>query len=326
MAQKTVPQSSLPMISNDQANTSITHQERYVHQATSNNTRRAYQAAIAQFERHGGQLPATEQIIADYLTQQATQLNPRTLSLHLTALSHWHQYQAFVDPTQTAGIRKLLKGIHRTHGQPKQRSKALTLSHIQQMVAYCEQQNNLKYWRNSALIQVAYFGAFRRSELVAIDMEHLQFEHQGLLIVVPRSKTDQTGEGKVKALPYGQANLCPVRALKKWLSAAAITQGPVFRGITRWDQLQAKALHSESINTMLKSIGKHCQFDFIDTLSSHSLRRGFATSAASVGAEFSTIKKQGGWKNDATVRSYIEEGQLFDKNAADRLLKSLHKS
>lgn len=176
----------------------------YMHQATAPNTRRAYRAAITHFERQGGQLPATAQMIGNYLTQQATLLNPRTLSLHLTALSHWHQYQGFIDPTQSPSIRKLLKGIARTHGQPKRQAKALSLKQVQQMVAYCEQQHDRKHWRNSALIQVAYFGAFRRSELVAIDIKHVQFEPQGMLIVVPRSKTDQTGKGNVKALPYGQ--------------------------------------------------------------------------------------------------------------------------
>lgn len=117
-----------------------------------------------------------------------------------------------------------------------------------------------------------------------------------------------------------------MHALKTWLTEATLTEGPVFRGINRWDQVQPNALHPESINTLLKSIAQHCGFDHIDALSSHSLRRGFATSAVSIGAEFSAIKKQGGWQQDATVRSYIEEGQLFDQNAADQLLKSLQKS
>jgi len=299
---------------------SVQNQQNYLDKATAANTRRAYQAAIRQFEATGGLLPATEQDIARYITNKASLLNPRTLSLHLTALSHWHCYQHLPDPTQTAQIRKLLKGIYRSHGKPKRKAKALHPEHINKMVAYLHKQNNLKALRDSALVQLAYFGAFRRSELIAITVEHLRFETQGLLVLIPRSKTDQSGEGKIKALPYGKNAVCPVIAMKKWLEASQITQGVVFRAINRWDVMQPNPLHPDSISTIIKALAQQCGFDFIADLSSHSLRRGFATSAANVGADFEWIKRQGGWKNDSTVREYIEEGQLFDKNAASKLI------
>lgn len=111
----------------------VQQQQHYLTQATASNTRRAYQTAIRQFERQGGILPATEQQVAQYLTDQATRLNPRTLSLHLTALSHWHTYQKFPDPTQTPYIRKLLTGIYRQNGKPKRKAKALYPEHIAKM-------------------------------------------------------------------------------------------------------------------------------------------------------------------------------------------------
>jgi integrase len=296
-------------------------QQSYLQQATADNTRRAYRAAVRQFELRGGLLPATEEDIARYLTLRASELNPRTLSLHLTALSQWHRYQKLPDPTQAPQIRKLLTGIHRQHGRPKRKAKALHPEHIEQMIAHCWKKNSLKSCRDSALIQVAYFGAFRRSELVKISVGHLHFDSKGLLILVPKSKTDQTGEGKIKALPYGGDTICPVLAMKNWLTESAITEGFVFRGISRWDALQTKPLHPDSVNAILKSIASGCKFDFVAELSSHSTRRGFATSASMAGAEFANIKRQGGWKNDNTVREYIEEGQLFDKNAADQLIK-----
>lgn len=313
-----------PVIRNDIARPSE-NQQQYLHQATAQNTRRAYQAAIRQFERWGGLLPTTESDLARYLTEKAHQLNPRTLTLHLTALSHWHSYQRLPDPTQTPHIRKLLTGICRQHGQPKRKAKALYPEHIQQMISYCQQQHSLKSLRDSALIQTAYFGAFRRSELIAIQFEHLQFDSQGLLILIPKSKTDQSGEGKIKALPYGHGLICPVTALKEWLDTTQISQGPVFRAINRWDKVQTQPLHPDSINPIIKSMAQACGFDFVDQLSSHSLRRGFATSAARAGADFEAIKRQGGWSNDNTVREYIEEGQLFDRNAASQLIKSSFK-
>jgi integrase len=297
-------------------------QQDYLFKATAANTRRAYQSAIRQFEKAGGLLPATEQELARYITNKAPLLNPRTLSLHLTAISHWHCYQNLSDPTQAAEIKKLLKGIYRTHGQPKHKAKALYPEHIDKIVAYLNQQNNLKALRDNALIQLAYFGAFRRSELIAITVEQLRFETQGLLILIPRSKTDQGGVGKIKALPYGQNTVCPVTAVRKWLEVSKIQQGSIFRGINRWNILQSEPLHLDSVNAIIKTLAQQCGFDFIDNLSSHSLRRGFATSAANIGVDFEWIKRQGGWKNDNTVREYIEEGQLFDQNAAGKLLAS----
>ena len=300
-------------------------QKSYLQKATANNTRRAYQAAIRQYELHGGLLPATEQAVAHYIALRATALNPRTISLHLTALSNWHTYQKLSDPTQTPQIRKLMAGIYREHGQPKRKAKALHPEHIEKMVEICFKDQSLQSIRNNALIQVAFFGAFRRSELADITVEHLHFDSNGMLILVPKSKTDQTGEGKIKALPYGNNNICPVTAMRSWLDAAGIGEGFVFKSINRWGQIQQKQLHPDSINTILKSLATRCGFDFINFVSSHSLRRGFATSAANAGAEFIEIKRQGGWISDNTVREYIEEGQLFDKNAADHLIKSSFK-
>ncbi len=134
------------------------------------------------------------------------------------------------------------------------------------------------------------------------------------------------GTGKIKALPFGTTgNLCPVTAVKIWLDTADITEGFLFRAINRWGQLQQNALSGDSINLILKSLSKACQFDFVAEISSHSLRRGFATSAARAGAAFEAIKRQGGWQNDNTVRGYIEEGQLFNENAASQLLEFFSK-
>lgn len=321
--------------SNDRAQIPLSHdltiiqqEQHYIHQATADNTRRAYQAAVRRYEAQGGKLPADEAAIAHYLTQQASLLKPNTLALHLTALSHWHQYQNQSDPTQSAYIRKLLKGIQREHGQPKRKAKALQATHIESMVAQLSQSspqpNNLKAIRDSALIQIAYFGALRRSELIAIRVEHLQFEPEGLLILIPKSKTDTTGKGIIKALPYGIGSnaVCPVKAVKRWLDTAKMTEGLLFRAVNRWGQLQQEALHPDSINVIIKSLARECQFEFVDNLSSHSLRRGFATSAARAGADFTAIKRQGGWQNDHTVREYIEEGQCFEENAARTLLEA----
>ena len=168
-----------------------------------------------------------------------------------------------------------------------------------------------------------FFGAFRRSELVAIQIGDLVWEPEGLLIRLSRSKTDQQAMGLVRALPFGAPGCCPAMAMKNWIELADINEGPVFRPINRWDRVQPKALNPGGINELLKTLGKACQFDFVPDLSSHSFRRGLSTSAARERVDFELIKKQGGWKSDATVWEYIEEGQQFNNNASIILMEKM---
>ena len=300
----------------------------YITAATSDNTRRTYQAAIRKFHQWGGLLPTDKDVLIAYLTHHAASLNPRTLSVHLTAISQWHHTQLLDDPTAHPDVRKTLKGIHRTHGKPKQKAKALKLEHLARMITHLENQPaSVKALRDKALLLIGFFGAFRRSELVDIHIEHITFEADGIIILLPKSKTDQEGEGLLRAIPRNQTieACCPVKALKNWLDAAKITEGPVFRPITRWQQIQSKPLYVGAVNDVLKKIGQACGFDFTPELSSHSFRRGLSTSAAQENVDFQLIKQQGGWKNDDIVRGYIEEGRLLEDNAAYALFEKLEK-
>lgn len=296
----------------------------YLNAATSESTRRAYRSAIRQFEKWGGRLPTNSETLVRYLMQRAEAVNPRTLDLHLTAIGQWHRYQGMDNPTLEPLVQKTMRGIRRLHGQPKQKAKALRLEHIAALTRHIRSQpDSHKQRRDLALILLAFFGAFRRSELVAIRVEDLKWEEDGLIVFLPRSKTDQTGEGVARALPYGTAEICPLRALRSWLEHAAIQEGPVFRAVTRWDRVQEKPLNPGAVNHILKGLAAACGFDFADSLSSHSFRRGMSTSAAREKVDFELIKKQGGWKSDATVWEYIEEGQRMTENAATTLMASL---
>lgn len=135
-------------------------------------------------------LPCDEATVIRYLLTFAEALNPRTLSLRLTALGQWHRYQGFADPTASATVRKTLRGIERVHGRPRQKAKALLLEDLERIVAHLSVTAGLAALRDSALLQVGYFGAFRRNELVALEVRYLQWEREGLRITLPRSKTD----------------------------------------------------------------------------------------------------------------------------------------
>jgi integrase len=289
--------------------------------ATSENTRRAYRSAIRHFLAWGGVLPSDEPAMIRYLLAYAQALNPRTLALRLTALSQWHIHQGFADPASTPTVRKTLAGIERIHGKPKKKAKALPLEDLEHIVAHLARIDTLKAKRDNALLQVGYFGGFRRSEMVALEVPHVAWEPEGIVITLPRSKTDQQGQGIVKAIPYGSGPCCPASALRAWMTAAGIASGPLFRPITKWGELGAAALHEGSVNTILETCAKLVQLDYAPQLSSHSLRRGMATSAHRAGADFRDIKRQGGWRHDGTVQGYIEEAGQFQENAALTLLR-----
>lgn len=296
----------------------------YLQAATSDNTRKAYRSAIRRFEKWGGRLPAERDTVVRYLLARAESLNARTLDLHLTAISQWHQHQGLTDPARDSMVRKTMDGIRRTHGQPKRKAKALRLEHIAQMVNHLRQQPEAqKNYRDIALVLTGFFGAFRRSELVAIQVQDLVWEPEGVIIRLPRSKTDQQLQGLTRALPFGAKGCCPATAIKEWMKVANISNGPLFRPVNRWDKMQIKSLNPGAINDLLKNIGKACQFDFLPELSSHSFRRGLSTSAARERIDFELIKKQGGWKSDATVWEYIEEGQQFSDNATLALMEKM---
>lgn len=323
-------QAALPELRNETASdsamalpTSELHRE-YLQAATSDNTRRTYRSAIRHFQRWGGGLPCKEETIINYLLHHASLLNSRTLEVRLTALSQWHRYQGLYDPAKSAVVRKTMEGIKRKHGKPKNKAIALRLEHVALMVNHLLQSPmRKKCTRDLALILVGYFGGLRRSEIVAIEVEHIDWEPEGVVIKIPRSKTDQEGTGMLRAIPNGSGSICPIKALKNWLDVSNITNGAVFRPVNRWDKIQDRAMNENSINALLKSIGQSCSFDFTPDLSSHSLRRGFSTSAAREQVPFESIKKQGGWKSDATVWEYIDEGERFQNNAAAPLIQKL---
>lgn len=290
--------------------------------ATADNTRRAYRSAVNHYLAWGGVLPAEEAAIIRYLLTYAPLLNPRTLALRLTARSQWHVHQAFPDPAATPTVRKTLTGIARTHGRPKKKAKALPIEDLERIVAQLARAGTLKAARDNALLQIGFFGGLRRSELVAIEAGHIGWTPEGIEIMLPRSKSDQLGEGIVKAIPYSDGPCCPATALRAWLDAAGIAVGPVFRSISKWGVVASTGLGEGSVNTILEDCATLAQLDYVPDLSSHSLRRGMATSAHRAGADFRDIKKQGGWRHDGTVQGYIEEASRFEENAAGSLLRT----
>ncbi len=294
----------------------------YLHVSTSNNTRKAYQSDIRHFMHWGGLLPATSDVIIRYLHAFADTLNPRTLSRRLVAIKNWHQYQGFFDPTQHPVVKKTMTGIFNVHGKPKNKARAISLDDLNKIATGLLHEDTLVSVRNCALLLIGFYGAFRRSELVRICLEHLTFSDEGLQIMIPRSKTDQEGEGALCAIPYNNTALCPVVILEKWLQIAHLQSGYVFRSIHR-DQLTDQGLNAQSVSIILKELARKNKLEQVDLLSSHSLRRGFATIASKRGVPFVSIMRHGRWRHEGTVMGYIEEGRLFEDNALLKIYESI---
>jgi integrase len=288
----------------------------YIIAATSPNTRRAYQSDIRHFEKWGAALPTETETVLAYLQAFAKTLNPRTLARRLTALKNWHLYQGFADPIEHPSVNKTMIGILRIHGKPKAKAPPLLPEHLLKIVNYLRQEKSVRAARDSALLQLAFCGGFRRSELVAINYEHLTWQDQGIDILIPHSKTDQSNEGRYCAIPYGNAHLCPVQAIKQWLDQSQIKNGPLFRRIHPQGHLDPAPLVPLSVNTILKKRAREAGIPDADQFSSHSFRRGLATSASRKGASLPAIMRQGRWKNVNTVMGYIEAAQRFEENAA----------
>ena len=297
--------------------------QRYHIAATSNNTRRAYQADIRHYETWGGQLPATTDSILRYLHAFAETLNPRTLSRRLTALKQWHRYQHFPDPTDAPIVSKTLTGIMRIHGKPKEKAMPLLPEHLIKMTSHLAMQATLTAYRDNALLQLGFLGAFRRSELVAIRFEDVDWQKEGIEIHLRQSKTDQTHEGQYCVVPYGNPQLCAVRALKAWCDKANIQQGYVFRRIFKNHHLSEQSLTPESVSLILKKYAEIVGIENFSDFSSHSMRRGLATTASRDGVSLPAIMRQGRWKQVSTVMEYIEAAQRFEENAAGLVLQKI---
>ncbi len=303
------------------AKTELMHQEItsvYLTAATSPNTRQGYKADINDFLNWGGVLPASLESVVRYLEAKATEVNPRTLIRRMAALRQWHSLQKMEDPTQDPLVKKMLKGIARIHGEPKRPAPAMRLNDLDAILQSLDQVTPMVI-RDRAILLLGFFGAFRRSELVGLSWEQVEFVSDGMLIHLSRSKTDQLGEGALVAIPFGNEKRCPVRALLDWRKASQRSLGAIFCGFTRHGRLKTKAITSHQLNHRIRFLAKNASLTHPERYSAHSLRRGFATESARLGASMPAIQRHGRWKSTKTVLEYIEAGRQFADSAVNVL-------
>lgn len=276
--------------------------------AQSTATRRAYAGDLKHFRKHGGKVPATPQMVANYAARFAGELAVATIQRRLIALHQAHTEQGLKSPVMDRLVKRTMQGIRRTFGVAQRRVKALVKTDLLEMLVMVNRQKPLKAARDRALLLIGFAGALRRSELVAIQCEDItRFEH-GIEINLPRSKTDQEGVGRTVWIPHAKdSERCPVAAFDNWLTISGIDRGPVFRWVGRHGNLVGtKGLTSQSVALVVKrSVKRVHGAAATQAVSGHSLRAGYCTEAALVGMAPWQIREQTGHKSDLTLAKYI---------------------
>ena len=292
-----------------------------------NNTLRAYKSDFNDFglfcvQNGFKSLPSEPKIVSLYLTYLSTKdIKMSTLKRRLVSIGVIHRLKGLYLDTKHPSILENIMGIKRRKGSVQKSKKPLLINSLKIIIDVIDQQDKeeIKKFRDRSIILIGFSGGFRRNEIVSLDYEDLDFVPEGLKINLRRSKTDQFGKGFVKGLPYfDSAQYCPVVSLKKWIEISKITSGSLFRRFSKGSKLLDKRLTDQTVALLIKEYLKITGIDS-KNYSGHSLRSGFATSAAESGVEERNIMAMTGHKSTEMVRRYINEANLFKNNALNKI-------
>ncbi len=291
------------------------------------NTLRAYRSDYNDFDlfcvRNGFKsLPSEPKIVSIYLTHLSTKnIKMSTIKRRLVSIGVIHKLKGYYLDTKHPSIIENIMGIKRRKGSIQKGKKPLLINHLKQLINVLDQikKEEIKKIRDRSIILIGFSGGFRRNEIVSLNFDDLDFVNEGVKINLRRSKTDQFGEGSLKGIPYFEnSRYCPVLSLQKWLEVSKINNGPLFRRFSKGSNLTEYRLTDQTVALLVK---QYLQLAGIDStnFSGHSLRSGFATSAAESGADERSIMAMTGHKSTEMVRRYIKEANLFKNNALNKI-------
>ena len=278
------------------------------------NTLRAYQSDFKDFSvfcvKNGfSAIPTEPKILSLYLTYLSATSKFSTLKRRIASISVIHKMKGHYLDTKHPVIMENLHGIKRVKGTNQSSKKPILINDLKLIINVIDEENQSekRKIRDRAIILVGFSGGFRRSELVNIEYEDVEFVTEGVKIFVKRSKTDQSGEGMTKAIPYfTNSNYCPVKSLNEWFNKSGIKSGKIFN------------ISDKSVALIIKKYVSLAGLD-ANKYAGHSLRSGFATSTADAGAEERNIMAMTGHKTTQMVRRYIQEANLFKNNALNKI-------
>ena len=312
----------------------LTTDLKQLHEATLNNlksskaanTLRAYKSDFKDFgafcaKHRFNSMPTEPKIVSLYLTHLSKNSKMSTLRRRLVSISMVHKIKGHYLDTKHPVIIENLMGIKRLKGTIQKGKKPILINHLKSIINVINEQKieEIKKARDKSIVLIGFGGGFRRTELVSLDHEDLEFVPEGLKITIKRSKTDQFGEGMTKGLPYFDNEIyCPVTNLKKWLELSKIKDGPIFRRFAKGLSVTKNRLTDQTVVLLIKNYLSLAGIDN-SNFSGHSLRAGFATVAAESGADERSIMAMTGHKTSQMVRRYIREANIFKNNALNKI-------
>jgi len=283
------------------------------------NTVRAYESDLRTFcawcrDRDLTCLPASAETVSLYAAWCADRYRPATIERRLASIAAAHSTAGYEPPTTHGVVRAVLRGIRRAKGTAQTRKRALLVDDLRKLVAVIED-DRLIGTRDRALLLLGFASALRRSELVGLDRNDVRVENEGVIVTLRKSKTDQEAQGVEVAVLYGSnPSTCPVRALQAWLDESGIVDGPLFRGMDRHGNIRPTRLTERIVAAIVKQYATRAGFDPAE-FGGHSLRSGFATSAARAGKSEAAIMRQTRHKSVTVARRYIREGTIWNDHA-----------
>ena len=292
-----------------------------------NNTVRAYKSDFNDFglfcvQNGFKSLPTTPDIISLYLSYLSSKdIKVSTLKRRLVSIKVIHRLKGHYLDSKNPIIIETLMGIKRRKGSIQRGKKPILINNLKKIINAIDKENKeeIKKYRDRSILLIGFSGGFRRNEIVSLDYEDLDFVPEGLKITIRKSKTDQFGEGSIKALPYfDRSQYCPVVSLKRWIEISKIKSGPVFRRFVKGLKLSKNRLTDQTVALIIKEYLNLAGIDSKD-YSGHSLRSGFATTAAEAGVEERSIMAMTGHKSPEMVRRYIKEVNLFKNNPLNKI-------
>ena len=293
----------------------------------SENTVRAYKSDFQDFElfcvkNKFRSLPTDPKVVSLYITYlSANNSKFSTLKRRIVSIGVIHKMKGYYLDTKHPAIIENMMGIKRRKGSMQIGKKPILINYLKNIINVIDEniKDEIKKLRDRSIILIGFSGGFRRNEIVSLDYNDLDFTEKGLKITLRKSKTDQFGEGSMKGVPYfDNTQYCPVRSIQKWLKISKINSGPLFRRFSKGSKLLEKRLTDQTVALLIK---EYLHIAGIDNknYSGHSLRSGFATSAAESGAEERSIMAMTGHKSSEMVRRYIKEANLFKNNALNKI-------
>lgn len=311
--------SQLPATLQDKINRARERQK----SARAYNTRKSYESDWKQFvswcqENQLPFLPSNPAVVILYIDDLAESgKKVSTIKRHITSISQIHIGNGFDSPTRHDNVRLHVQALENEFGTKPNQKQAATAKIIKQ---FCDHlPDNLKGLRDRAILQVGFAGALRRSEIVALNVEDVEFHEEGFTVFIPKSKTDQSGEGSVIGIEFGEYPYCPVRTLQQWLHQSGIKSGAIFRRMDKAGRILGR-LTDKSIERIVKDAAKKAGFNK-DDFAGHSLRRGFITTAKRNGMDEYDIMQHTRHQSISTMRRYIDKSDVFKNNPSRGIWK-----